>query len=272
MPAMENGEGTSEMAMAEFTNIDTTADSIACSDIFHVVTDIMGFVLFMHQQIPSVLQDITHEFDDLRSEFEELEVELAKSEVNSKLARRKQATRKREVKMGIRRLEKLVNCISNLKTALQLMISQTPNVEKISLVLGPSPLRPLHVYELNFSQERAVSTDFGRTKVAETLSRKAIRMMISKGTGSDSSGGPTKLFLMVKAPSCFNLPLHFLPKREFRANRKTVPFRLRFRCRSQGPEMNAQLNDCHPTATDFIWFQCRHAIKGLALETTPLED
>lgn len=48
--AMEEGKGSSEM---EFTNIDTAADALDSSAIFHVVTDILGFVLFMHQQIPS---------------------------------------------------------------------------------------------------------------------------------------------------------------------------------------------------------------------------
>lgn len=73
-----------------------------------------------------------------------------------------------------------MGCISNLKTALQLMIAEVPNVEKISLVLGPSPLRPLHIYELSFSQVRAVSKDFGRSKVAETLSRKVV---VDSGSG-----------------------------------------------------------------------------------------
>ncbi|KAI3449624.1 hypothetical protein Pfo_006289 [Paulownia fortunei] len=273
---MEEGEGSSEM---EFTNIDTPADSLDSSAIFHVVIDIVGFILFMHQQIPSVLQDITQEFDELRTEFKELEVELATSEVKAVSTRRKQATRKREVKMGIRRLEKLMGCISNLKTALQLVIAEVQNVEKISLVLGPSPLRPLHIYELCFSHGMAVSGDFSRSKITETLSKKAIRTLISRGAGSDSYAGPTKLFLLVKAPSYLNLPLHFLPKREFRQNRKTVPFRLRFRCRTRDLEMNAQPTDCasfvgslDSASKDLIWFQCRHTIKGLASRTSPPED
>lgn len=44
------GEGRSE---TEFTEIETTADSLDSAVVFHVVTDILGFVLFMHQQIPS---------------------------------------------------------------------------------------------------------------------------------------------------------------------------------------------------------------------------
>lgn len=254
-------------------NIDTAADSIDCSDVFHIVTDVIGYILFMHQQIPSLLQDITCEFDGLRTEFEELEVDLAKSEGISKLARRNQAARKREVKMGIRRLEKLVNCISDLKTALKEMMTQVTNVEKIWLVLGPSPLRPLHVYELHFPKGVLVSGDFARSKVADTLSRKAIRTMISKDVGSKNYfSGPTKLFLLAKAPSCFNLPLHFLPKREFKQTRKLEPFRLRFRCRTHELPTNVQCTDFHPEATDSIWFQCRHIIKGLASGISPPED
>ncbi|XP_042007083.1 uncharacterized protein LOC121755766, partial [Salvia splendens] len=263
----------------QYTNIDAAADAIDCSTIFHLVTDIVGFILFMHQQIPSLIQDITLEFDGLRSEFKELEIELAESEPKAPLIRRKLAARKREVKLGIRRLEKLMGCISNLKAALQLLVAEVPNVDKISLVLGPSPLRPLHIFELNFSNGRPFLEGFSRSKTAETLSRKVIRMMISKGVGSDSYPGPTKLFLLVKAPSYLNLPLHFLPKREFQPNRKTKPFRLRFRCRTQNPEMNPQHNDFassvelqHSPSTDLIWFQCRHTIKGLAVRASPAED
>lgn len=34
--------------------------------------------------------------------------------------------------------------------------------------------------------------------------------------------GPCKLFLLVKAPSSFNRPLHFLPKRDFRFSKKVT--------------------------------------------------
>ncbi|EYU46591.1 hypothetical protein MIMGU_mgv1a013497mg [Erythranthe guttata] len=217
---MEEGGGSSE---TEFVNIDTASYSLDSSAIFHVVTDIIAFILFMHQQIPSVLQDITQEFDELRAEFKELEVELAKNEVKAISTRRKQATRKREGSV--------------------------------------------------------VSGDFSRSKTADNLSRKAIRTMISSGAGADSYAGPTKLFLLVKAPSHLNLPLHFLPKREFRQNRKRVPLRLRFRCRTRDPQMNAQLNDCansdgliDSASNDLIWFQCRHTIKGIAFRTSPPED
>lgn len=272
------GEASSEM---EFTNIEIPADSLDTSVIFHIVIDILGFVLFMHQQIPSVLQDISQEFDELRAEYNDLVDLTPQSEVNGVSLRRKQAARKREVKMGIRRVEKLMNTISNLKSAVQLMITEVPNLETVILVLGPSPLRPLHVYELCFLQGRIVSGDFGRTKVAEGLSRKAIRTLISSGAGSDSYAGPTKLFLLVKAPSSFNIPLHFLPKREFRYNKKIVPFKLRFKRRTRNLKVDAEPNDCQTAtpagfleypSTDLIWFQCRHTIKGLASRRTLVEE
>lgn len=67
-----------------------------------------------------------------------------------------------------------MGCTTNLKTALQLVIADVPNVEIFSLVLGPSPLRPLHIYELSFSNGRPVLEDFSRSKIAETLSRKVV--------------------------------------------------------------------------------------------------
>ncbi|KAF5938345.1 hypothetical protein HYC85_022604 [Camellia sinensis] len=49
----------------------------------------------------------------------------------------------------------------------------------------------------------------------------AIRTLISNGAGSDSyTGAQPYFFLLVKAPSSFNLPLHFLPKRDFRYSKK----------------------------------------------------
>lgn len=75
--------------------------------------------------------------------------------------------------MGIRRLDKLMNTISSLKTALQLMITEFPAIQRVVLILGPSPLRPLHVYELCFSHETAASGgDFTRNRVVEALSKK----------------------------------------------------------------------------------------------------
>lgn len=47
--AME-GQGSSD---TEYTVIVSTADSLDSSVIFHVINDVVGFVLYMHQQIPS---------------------------------------------------------------------------------------------------------------------------------------------------------------------------------------------------------------------------
>ncbi|KAH9785891.1 mad2l1-binding protein [Citrus sinensis] len=195
-------------------------------------------------------------------------------------SRRMNLSRKREIKQGIRRLEKLMNTISSLQTALRLLISEIPNIQEVIFVLGASPLRPQHIYQLYFSHGKSVSRgepDFTKGKAAEGLSRKAIRTLISKGAGSDSYPGPTKLFLLVKASSSLSMPLHFLPKRDFRYSKKIVPFRLRFKCKMQDKAMDDYASQaCSPnlrdyTSDDLIWFQCRHIIKGIAFKT-PAEE
>ncbi|KVH94389.1 hypothetical protein Ccrd_003540 [Cynara cardunculus var. scolymus] len=222
-------EGRSEM---EFTDLQISADSIDVSVMFHVVMEILGFVLFMHQQIPAVLQD---------------EAVLAQTEMKAS-QRRVQNGRKREVKHGIKRFEKLMKTVASIQTALQLVFSEMPHIETVILVFGGSPVRPRHVYELCFSH------------------------------GSDvlSEARPSKLFLLVKASCSFNMPLHFLPKRDFRYNKKTMPTRLRIKCRNQDREIHALNHDAQPAdsdsmSNDFIWFQCRHVIKGLPLKTSPDE-
>ncbi|KAJ7977418.1 F15k9.21, putative isoform 2 [Quillaja saponaria] len=255
------GEGSSEM---EYTEIQTTADCLDSCIIFHTVNDVVGFVLYMHQQIPSTLQDISMEFDTLQAEYKELERALTEPEVKAS-CRRKHTSKMRDINLGIRRFGKFMNTVSNLQTALKLMISQIPSIEEVILILGASPLRPLHVYKLCFSHGTAIfkdSDDFAKSKAAEGLSRKAIRTLISKGAGCGSYPGPTKLFLLIKAPSSCNLSLHFLPKRDFKYSKKILPFRLLFRCRNQDQEMII------PTSDDLIWFQCRHVIKGVTFNTT----
>ncbi|XP_060181375.1 uncharacterized protein LOC132610992 isoform X1 [Lycium barbarum] len=268
----EEGEGE--------TIIETLSDTLDSSFKFHLVTDILGFVLFMHQQIPSLLQDLTLEFDELNTEFAELETAIVQAETCS--LRKKHASRKREVRMGIRKLDKLMNTISSLRTALQLMITEFPAIQRVVLILGPSPLRPLHVYELNFSSETAASIgDFIRNRIVELLSKKAIRVLVSKGAGSGSSAGPTKLFLFVQAPSSINLHLHFLPKRDFRYSKKIVPFKVRFSCRAKNLEREACADDTHTAKAitshssnvdDVIWFQCRHIVKGMASRASLTEE
>lgn len=155
---------------------------------------------------------------------------LHQNEVKPTL-RRKHAGQMREAKRGIRRFQKLMRQVSDLQTALKLMISEVPQFQEAILVIGASPLRPHHVYELSFSSASAVPSssgehehekelDFGKSRAAEVLCRKAIRGLISKGAGCASYPGPSKLFLLVKAPPCLNLPLHFLPKRDFRYSNK----------------------------------------------------
>lgn len=81
----------------------------------------------------------------------------------------------REVKRGIRRLDKMMKTVSNIQTALQMVISEIPNVQQVMLVLGPSPMRPQHVYEVCFLHGKVIcggAGGFTKTRAAEGLSRK----------------------------------------------------------------------------------------------------
>jgi hypothetical protein len=87
--------------------------------------------------------------------------------------RRKHMGRMREIKRGIRRVEKLMSTVSNLKTALKLMMtSEIAQIREVVLVIGASPIRPLHVYQLYFSHGKVVvrgEVDFAKSRVLALL-------------------------------------------------------------------------------------------------------
>lgn len=88
---------------------------------------------------------------------------------------RKHNMRKREVKQGIKRQEKLMNGISSLLSALQDALDELPSIQGVTLVLGGSLARPLHVCDMLFSNGRFDSgsaKECTKSKVAQTLSRK----------------------------------------------------------------------------------------------------
>ncbi|KAL5982551.1 hypothetical protein ACLOJK_016624 [Asimina triloba] len=201
-----------------------------------------------------ILQQLEDEFDMLHNERKDLESILIKSELDA-TSRRKHNARTREVKQGIRRMEKLMNSISTMVSALQLALSEVPSIESVTLALGGSLSRPQYAYELLFTHITVASeseSDWTKSRAAAALSRKvllfaaAIRALVSNGAGAGSYAGPVKLFLLVKAPATFNLPQHFLPKRDFRYSKKTKPFRLLMKCRRQNGCMD---ESCHNSRT-----------------------
>ncbi|KAL5561662.1 hypothetical protein UlMin_031409 [Ulmus minor] len=268
------GESSSEI------EIRTAGNSLDGSVIFHTINDIAAFVLFMHQQIPHILQDISVRFDELRTEHDELALGL-KQTIEKASERRKQVSQMREVKQGIRRFEKLMRSVSDFRNALELIINEVPNIPEATLVLGSTPIRPQQVYEMSFSHGNCLpigAQDFTKSKRAQTLSKQAILGLINAQAGSVSYPGACKLFLLVKAPSSLNLPLHFLPKRDFRYNKKIVPYRVRFKCRmhdhreTDAFDLASHTDDSiglvQSTSNDMVWFQCRHVIKGIAIKRT----
>lgn len=84
-------------------------------------------------------------------------------------------SRKREVKHEIKKLQKLMNTISSLRSALQLMIRGAPGIQRVVLILGGSPSRPQKAYELFFTHSDNLvcyQGDFAKSKAADALSKK----------------------------------------------------------------------------------------------------
>lgn len=83
----------------------------------------------------------------------------------------------REVRHGIKRMEKLMNSVSGFRAAIKLLISEIPNIQEVLIILGATPLRPQHVYELCFFHKKVVvrgADDFVKNRAAAVLSRKVL--------------------------------------------------------------------------------------------------
>lgn len=240
--------------------------------IYILSTVIDGFEVYSFFYIFRVLQNLENEFAGLEEEMMGM---AASSEELKPSDQRKYNTQKRQVRCKIKKREKLMNGISALLSALQQALDEVPSIEGVALILGGSLVRPLFVYDITVTHGRFDSgsaKEHATTKLAHSVSRKAIRALISGGAGSLSYRGPTKLFLLVKCPCTLNLPLDFMPKRDFRYSKKVVPQQMAIKCNSS----ECQKNNKHVTSimdasccssesfpSEFIWFQCKHTIRGL---------
>lgn len=56
--------------------------------------------------------------------------------------------RMREVKQGIKKLEKLMSDVSNLQTTIQLVLNELHSIQGVILVLSSSPVCTLFVYKM----------------------------------------------------------------------------------------------------------------------------
>ncbi|KAG8045147.1 hypothetical protein GUJ93_ZPchr0008g13391 [Zizania palustris] len=252
--------------------VQAAAASLRRSEVLHVVKELLGFVLYMHHQIPSVLQNLENEFADLKEEMTEMALPSADLKPSDK---RKYNTRKREVKRKIKKQEKLMSGLSNLLSALQKALDQVPSIGGVLLILGGSLVRPLFVYDIIISHGRFDSgsaNEHGASKLAQSVSRKAIRALISSGAGSLSYTGPTKLFVLVRCPCTLNLPLEFLPKRDFRYSKKVLPLQMCIKCNTASDQkchqqiastVDASSCTSESSLSDVIWFQCKHTVRGL---------
>ncbi|KAL6884507.1 hypothetical protein ACP4OV_010443 [Aristida adscensionis] len=176
--------------------VHAAAASLRRSEVFHVVKEILGFVLYMHHQIPSwmkphrigffygfihqvkevksflVLQNLENEFASLKEEMTEMALPPAELKPSEQ---RKYNTRKREVRRRIKKQEKLMTSISSLLIALQQALDEVRNIEGVVLILGGSLVRPLFVYDITISHGSfdSGSAKDALTKLAQSVSRKS---------------------------------------------------------------------------------------------------
>eukprot|EP01018_Ginkgo_biloba_P005567 Gb_12703 [translate_table: standard] len=235
----------------------------------------------------STLQQLEREFDSLKLEYERMVGEPTETETQFKPSSWRKSTGKlREIKRGIKKLEKLITSISNLLSAVQTMVNEAPEVQVVLLALGSSSMRPQHVYEIYFTCNESVPEDagncpyVGKKVKADVVSKKIIRALVSNGAGSAGSySGPTKLFLLIQAPASICLPQDFLPKRGYGYSHKVEPLKVYVKSgngngeeeRSNkfyqtGMPMDVDPQNVNPRLGDIIWFQCKYTVKGLTCQ------
>jgi len=273
------------MKMAETTlEIQTEGRVVDKPGVCHIIKEVIGFVLYMHQQIHHTLQQLEVEFASLKLEQQRMVAASAERETQFKpSSQRKMIGQSRELKRGIKKLEKLMTSISNLLSAVQTMVHEIPEVQVVLLALGASSTRPQHLYEICFSDKGLVPKgveNCAPRKIAraDVLSKKIIRELVSNGAGCAGSYlGPTKMFLLFKAPASISPSQDFLPKRDYTYSKKVQPFRVTITsCHENGENersiqfykedtlMDTDPQNVNPHLDDMIWFQCKHTVKGLA--------
>ncbi|CAN6482016.1 unnamed protein product [Victoria cruziana] len=261
------GEGGGGNRVAEIV---VPSDRLEKRAVFNLLEEVIGFLLYVHHQIPSVLQHMEVEFEKLQTECESLDSVSMKRETRTSL-NRKHYGKLREVKRGIRRREKLINSVNSLLSALQLWLDEIPEIHEVICILGASPLRPLHVYKLCFSHGKLASEGGISSESALFTAIQAIRALVAVGAGGISYSGPMKFFVLVKAPVSVSMPLQFLPRRDFKYSKKILPFILNIKLGTRNQSMDSLEQpseiafpaDVSYDQKEIIWFQCKHAVKGV---------
>eukprot|EP00249_Psilotum_nudum_P003974 c17499_g1_i1 orf=219-839(+) len=199
----------------ELIEIDIGAHRIDALAASYLLKQLVEFVLFMHHQVPDTIEH-------LQRKWEDLDVDSNNGQPSNQ---RQQRGRVRKAVRETKKLRKLTESIQNLISAAREAIQGLPGISSLLLLLGSSPSRPQQAYEVQlFITTSELKTDESCKEMginAQNLSRKLIRALISHDAGSFSLG-PTKLFLMVKAPASSSVPQNFLPKQNYALMNKKV--------------------------------------------------
>ncbi|KAL2653941.1 hypothetical protein R1flu_022069 [Riccia fluitans] len=256
--------------------------SLSMTALMHMLTELIYFVLYMHQQMPCTYEELQSCCIGHAKEAEELSGGNSTPLSNQQL--RSERGRERRESKRLKKLLKLKDEIERIIRSLLSSLSNMSNIRSVLILLGASPLRPKHVYEvqLDCGLNDDETEDRRVDKSKADLSRKLIRALISDAATS-SADGPMKLFLLVHASSNSQAaPEDFHPKRGFLVSSKKVcrtlvrivqeqatnledevsSISLSDRSPSRSQDMDIETDDSREDE-DNIWYQCLHTVKGL---------
>ncbi|KAM6589673.1 hypothetical protein CsatA_012278 [Cannabis sativa] len=137
--AMEEGQGCSEPE-TNCMEIETNADSIDNSMIFHAINDVSGFLLYMHQQIPSEL-GLRLVGAQTAVEIRQLQLELERERNHhSYLQQKLELEEERKLNESFRKVIKLLNMekekssLESIKVQDELMRKEAEDADDIATV------------------------------------------------------------------------------------------------------------------------------------------
>ncbi|KAG6543958.1 hypothetical protein Mapa_014582 [Marchantia paleacea] len=251
--------------------------SISSKELLHLLTELIYFVLYMHQQMPCTYEELKN---CCKEQTEAVVARSSGAGDSSNPALR--GRQRREEASNLRKLVKLKDQIEKVVRALKSSLTSLSDIRSVLVILGPSPMRPKHVYEVHL---RCQVNDVGDDTVEDRpkssdLARKLIRALISDGATS-SAESSMKLFLVIGASANpISVPEDVHPKRGLVISRKqgsrtSVRLVQQRETNLEAEVSSICLSDPSPSTSDdddsneslcdndYMWYQCLHTVKGL---------
>lgn len=227
-----------------------------------ILREVTKFMLYFQRQSPGPYDEMVEIVHDI--------AEMNEADQGSRAG----AVRVRRRKTRHKRLLQFVQHSKALFHLLEPHVLVESRVTDVMLILGASAARPKMAVQLVLGP-RGVVTESASvdpavlTKQAADCARRVLRALIQSAADMPMASGPTKLLVLVRAPSD-SPPPEFLPKRTFKPHwkfgRKVFnPLQITLDCDGRATR---SLLESHPledsdAPADLLWYQCRVAVKGM---------